>query len=287
MKKTKENEIENEIVPVEEDLGKAETEKSGITLSQIGHMIWKHWVAAVVCLLVGLAGGVGYSKFLKTPKYQATVQLMVVDSSTGSTADNINLALKKTQIAYGYMTTDEVVTEIGKKLAEKSYDVYLKDSNGKATENVDISKVKGYYTVSIPTVTTNSTSVFLSVTSTCKTEAMAIDVANLAVESTISLANATTSTVYGLLQSSLVSMGSANSAKDTSTSTLVFAAVGALAGLVIGAAYGIVRELLNSKVSSKVDLETITGYKVIGMIPKYENAPEKKEGSKEGGKDNA
>lgn len=287
MKKTKENEIENEIVPIEEDLGKAETEKGGITLSQIGHMIWKHWVAAVVCLLVGLAGGVGYSKFLKTPKYQATVQLMVVDSSTGSTADNINLALKKTQIAYGYMTTDEVVTEIGKKLAEKSYDVYLKDSNGKATENVDISKVKGYYTVSIPTVTTNSTSVFLSVTSTCKTEAMAIDVANLAVESTISLANATTSTVYGLLQNSLVSMGSANSAKDTSTSTLVFAAVGALAGLVIGAAYGIVRELLNSKVSSKVDLETITGYKVIGMIPKYENAPEKKEGSKEGGKDNA
>ncbi len=287
MKKTNEDVIENETVPVEEDLGKAETEKSGITLSQIGHMIWKHWVAAVVCLLVGLAGGVGYSKFIKTPKYQATVQLMVVDSSTGSTADNINLALKKTQIAYGYMTTDEVVTEIGKKLGEKNYDVYLKDSSGKTTENVDISKVKGYYTVSIPTVTTNSTSVFLSVTSTCKSEAMAIDVANLAVESTISLANATTSTVYGLLQNSLVSMGNANSAKDTSTSTLVFAAVGALAGLVVGAAYGIIRELLNSKVSSKVDLETITGYKVIGMIPKYENVPEKKEEPKEGGKDNA
>ncbi len=287
MKKTNEDVIENETAPVEEDLGKAETEKSGITLSQIGHMIWKHWVAAVVCLLVGLAGGVGYSKFIKTPKYQATVQLMVVDSSTGSTADNINLALKKTQIAYGYMTTDEVVTEIGKKLGEKNYDVYLKDSSGKTTENVDISKVKGYYTVSIPTVTTNSTSVFLSVTSTCKNESMAIDVANLAVESTISLANATTSTVYGLLQNSLVSMGNANSAKDTSTSTLVFAAVGALAGLVVGAAYGIIRELLNSKVSSKVDLETITGYKVIGMIPKYENAPEKKEEPKEGGKDNA
>ncbi len=286
MKKSNENEIENEIVPVEEDLGRAETEKSGITLSQIGHMIWKHWVAAVVCLLVGLAGGVGYSKFIKTPKYQSTVQLAVVDSSSSSTSDNINLALKKTQIAYGYMTTDEVVTEVGKKLAEAKYDVYLKDSSGKATTEIDIRTIKTYYAVTIPTVTTNNTSVFISVTSTCKSEQMAIDVANSVIDATIGLSNSSTSKFYGLLQDSLVSMGSANSAKDTSTSTLVFAAVGALAGLVVGAAYGIIRELLNSKVSSKVDLETITGYKIIGMIPKYENAPEKKEGSK-GGKDNA
>ncbi len=286
MKKTKENEIENETVPVEEDLGKAETEKSGITLSQIGHMIWKHWVAAVVCLLVGLAGGVGYSKFLKTPKYQAIVQLAVVETSSESTSDNISLALRKTQIAYGYMTSDEVATKLGEKLDAKDYDVYLKDASGKKTSNVDVTKVKGYYTVAIPTVTTNNTSIFLTVTSTCKTEQMAIDVANFAVEATIECAN-TSENFNGLLKNSIVSMGSANSAKDTSTSTLVFAAVGALAGLVIGAAYGIVRELLNSKVSSKVDLETITGYKVIGMIPKYENAPEKKEGSKEGGKDNA
>ena len=286
MKKSNENEIENEVLPVEEDLGKAETEKSGITLSQIGHMIWKHWVAAVVCLLVGLAGGVGYSKFLKTPKYQASVQVGVVDSTSSSTTENISLAIRKTQIAYGYMSSDEVVKKLGEKLGAKEYDVYLKDSDGKKTDNVDISKVKGYYTVAISTITTNSTSVFLTVTSTCKTEAMAIDVANYAVEATIELANSSSSTFYGLLQNSLVSLGNASSAKDTSTSTLVFAAVGALAGLVIGAAYGIIRELLNSKVSSKVDLETITGYKVIGMIPKYENAPEKKEESK-GGKDNA
>ena len=285
MKKTNEDEIENEIAPVEEDLGKAETEKSGITLSQIGHMIWKHWVAAVVCLLVGLAGGVGYSKFLKTPKYQATVQLAVVENSSDSTTDNITLALRKTQIAYGYMTSDEIVTKLGEKLGAKDYDVYLKDKDGKKKDEIDVSKVKGYYTVAIPTVTTNNTSIFLTVTSTCKTEQMAIDVANFTVEATIECANASEN-IKGLLKNSIVSMGNANSAKDASTSTLVFAAVGALAGLVIGAAYGIVRELLNSKVSSKVDLETITGYKVIGMIPKYENAPEKKEESK-GGKDNA
>ena len=284
MKKTNENEVETEVVPVEEDLGRAETEKSGITLSQIGHMIWKHWVAAVVCLLVGLAGGVAYSKFIKTPKYQATVQLMVTDSSSSNTAENINNAIAKTRVAYVYMTSDEVVTEVGKKLAEAKYDVYLKDSDGKATTNIDISAVKEYYTVTIPTITTNSTSVFVSVTSTCKTEQMAIDVANYVSSVTVELTNSSSHKIYYSLNGSLNSMGEAKGAKDTSTSTFVFAAVGALAGVVVGAAYAIIRELVNSKVSSKVDLEALTGYKVIGMIPKYENAPEQKEESKEGGK---
>lgn len=286
MKRNSENETESGGVRAEEDLGRAETEKSGISIFQILHMIWKHWVAAVVCLLLGLALGVGYSKFLKAPKYQSSAQIGVVDSSTGSTSDNISLALKKTQIAYGYMTSDEVVTALGKKLGEKGYDVYVKDSSGAKTENIDISRVKGYYTVAIPTVTSNSTSVFLTVTSTCKSAAMAIDVANYAVSATIELANSPDSTFYGLLKDSLISLGSTSSAKDTSTSTLTFAGVGALVGLVIGAGYAIVRELLNSKVSSKVDLEALTGCKVIGMIPKYENAKESKAPSKAGGKDN-
>ena len=33
-------------------------EESGITLGDIWRMIKKHWVALVICLFVGLAGGV-------------------------------------------------------------------------------------------------------------------------------------------------------------------------------------------------------------------------------------
>ncbi len=272
MKKKEEIEMDPELESYQdEQLGKASTEKQGITLGQIGHMIWKHWVASVICLLVGLAAGVAYSKFIKTPKYQATVQVMVVSNDKSTTTDNINDAIAKARIVYGYMQFDEVAESVGKKLIEKGYgELYVKDANGKETAEIDLAKVKSYYTVAIPTVTTNSTSIFVSVTSTCKTEALAVDTANYVVTSTIELANDSSNTgAYSMLHNSIERMGTANSAKDTSTSTVVFALVGSLAGLVIGAGYGIVRELLNTKVSSKTDLEALTGYKVIGMIPKY------------------
>ena len=270
-----------------------EEEKEGISLGQVWHMIVKHWVALVIMVLVGLACGFGYSKFIKTPKYQAEVQIMTVSGDTtesSTSSSNISLAIQKTSIAYSYSTTDEVVKSVGKKMAEKDYDIYLKDTDGKKTEEYDFTAIKKLYSVSIPTNNGSSSNV-LKVTSTCKTEAMAIDVANFVSSSIITLSNDSSSIVYSMLNNSLHSMGTANSAKDTSTSTFIIALVGMLAGAVIGAAYGIIRELCNTKVGSKADLETLTGFKVIGMIPKYDNnvvveMTEKKEEDK-GGKENA
>ncbi len=294
------NDYQNQMVSLQKPNGYdnyevVEEEKEGVTLGQIWHMIYKHWVALIVMVLVGLGGGVAYSKIIKTPKYQATVQLMTVNSDTSesnTTSSNISLAIQKTSIAYGYATTDEVLTSVGNKLAEKKYeDIYLKDENGKVTTNLDLTAIKKLYSVSIPTVVSNSTSIFLSITSTCKTEALAIDVANFVSSSIVELVNKPTSPVYGMLKNSLTSMGTAYSAKDTSTSTIILALIGMLAGAVVGAAYGIIRELTNTKVASKADLEDITGFKVIGMIPKYDNNVEvemieKKENEK-GGMENA
>lgn len=250
---------------------KIEEEQDGITLSRIWHMIAKHWIVLVCCTAVGFLGGVGYSKFIKTPKYQATTQIMAVnDAPSGNAQDDINLALKKAAIAYGYMSSEEVLKTVGIKMEEKGYDAYVKDSNGKKTENVDVNAVKGYYTVTIPTVTNNATSIFVNVTSTCKNKQMAIDVANFVVSSTIELVTTEGTNGYTILKNSIASMGEATNAKDNSTSTWVIALIGALIGVVVGAGYGIVRELTNTKVTSKQDLETLTGYKVIGMIPDYQ-----------------
>ncbi len=256
-----------------------DNEKEGINLSRLWHMVYKHWVAAVVLMLVGLAAGVGYAKLIKAPKYQASVQLMVVNTTSSSTEENINEALKKTQIAYVYMTTADVATSAGQKLADKGYDVYAKDSEGKKTEDIDVSAVQKLYAVSIPTVTSNNTSVFLNITSTCKSSDMAVDVANFVADATITLANDSSNEISSYLNNSLSKIKPALYANDTSTSTAVIAIVGTLIGLVLGVAYGIVRELLDNKVSSKNDLEVLSGYKVIGMIPEYRHQakPEKKE----------
>ncbi len=262
----------------------AREEQEGITLSRIWHMIAKHWIVLVACTAVGFVGGIGYSKLIKTPKYQATTQIMTIcNDPTLDTEKAISLSLKQAAIAYGYMSMDEVVNAVGTKMEANGYDAYTKDSSGKKTGNVDTVTVKSYYTVTIPTVTNNATSVFVNVTSTCKTKQMAIDVANYVVDATIELVNTEGTNGYMNLKNSIASMGKATNAKDTSTSTWVISLIGALIGVVLGAGYGIVRELTNTKVSSKQDLETLTGYKVIGMIPDYqlvEDAANKQGGKK-------
>lgn len=203
------------------------------------------------------------------------------DSLSGQEA--INLALKKAAIAYGYMTIEEVLKSVGVKMEANGYNAYVKDASGNKTENVDIAAVKSYYTVAIPTVTNNATNIFVNVTSTCKNKQMAIDVANYVVDATIELVNTKGTNGYTILKESIATMGEATDAKDTSTSTWVISLIGALIGVVVGAGYGIVRELTNTKVTSKQDLENLTGYKVIGMIPDYqlvEEAAGKKGGKK-------
>lgn len=262
---------ENQMISLSRPNENVEEEENGISLSDIWHMIVKHWVGLVIFLLVGFAGGFGYAKFIKKPKYQASVQLMVVNSTSGENTTNINLSLQKTNIAYGYLVTDEVVNSVCEKMAEKKYDVYTKDSNGKDTTTFDTVEVKKLYSVSIPTFSSNSTSIFLSITSTCKEEQMAIDVCNFVVDSALELVNVPSSKGYSILNNSLVTMGKANYAKDTSTSTAVVSLIGALIGVVVGVGYCIIRELADTHVSSKADLEKLTGYKVIGMIPLYNN----------------
>lgn len=252
-------------------------ENQGIKLSQIWHMIIKHWVALVICLLVGFAGGFAYSKLIKTPKFQATTQLMIVNTDTATTTSsnqNISEALQKTQIAYGYLTSDEVVHAVYDELKAKNtdnrykMDFVIKD-NTTGEEKADYESVKKLYSVTIPTVVSNSTSIFINITSTAKNETLAVDVANFVPKIAIDLVNNDKSLGYTYLKNSLASLGSVDSAKDTSTSTIMLALIGTLIGLVVGAAYGIIRELANTHVSSKAELEQLTGFKVIGMIPMY------------------
>ncbi len=261
----------------------AEQEKS-ITLGQIWHMIKKHWVAAGVCTLLGFGAAFAYAKFIKSPSYQASVQLMVVADDGSSSSDNISISTRKAAIAYGYLTSDDVVEEATKKLAEnEKYTKKLTTTeNGETKYNTLL--FKKYYSVAIPTIgSTTTTSIFLTVTSTCNSEDMAIDVANCVANTAVELSNSEGYPIHNLIGNSLNVIQEAKQAKDTSTSTAVISLIGILAGLVVGVAYGIIRELTDTRVSSKSELETLSGYKVIGMIPKYEDLKNSEKGESDNG----
>ncbi len=257
-------------------------EEKSITLGQIWHMIKKHWVAAGVCALLGFGAAFAYAKFIKSPSYQASVQMMVVADEGSTSTDNISISTRKAAIAYGYLTSDDVVEKSTEKLAanEKYTKALTTTENGETKYNT--LQFKKYYTVTISTVgSTSTTSIFLTITSTCKSEEMAIDVANCVANTSIELTNSDQYAIHNLLGDSLNIIQEAKQAKDTSTSTVVISLIGVLAGLVVGIAYAIIRELTDTRVTSKSELESVTGYKVIGMVPKYEAIKETKKGENE------
>lgn len=257
-----------------------EEENSGITFSQIMHMLKKHWVALIVLSLIGFAFGAVYGRFIKKPKYQSSTQLMIVNSESGEglTPDQqISIAQRKAGILYVYMTSDEVKTDVAKKLMsiDASYDLYNKDEkknpikDNKGNYTYDLVALSTLYAVNLQQVSSDNTSVFVTVTSTAKTSQFAIDIANTVANTTITLCNQKGTNGYQYLNNAVTTLGTATAAKDKSTSNVVVAAVGLLIGVICGAGYGIIAEMTNTHVSSKAELEQITGYKVIGMIPKY------------------
>ena len=275
----------NELSRANLDNRVAVEEEKGITLSQIWHMIIKHWVAIVILALIGLAVGVVYARAVKKPKFKAESQVMVLTSdSTLTQAQKISLSESLVRICYGYMSGPEV-SEAALEYLVNNNKKFVNE-NGKAIyDSVDFSKM---YTVSMQFSTTNVPTIFIKVSATTSNKEMSIAIANAVVTVTAELCN-TDGQVSSYLKDCVVPTET-DIAKDSSTSNLIIAAVGVLGGVVLGVAYAIVRELLNNRVGSKMELEQITGFKVIGMIPKYSNAPlspEKQNQTTEGEKQDA
>lgn len=246
-----------------------ESSESSISFSQIWHMIKKHWIAVAVCTLLGLAGGVLYGRVIKDPEYEATAQIMVItptqeDASTNITG-SLNVAKEQAAVIYGYMTTTEVREAVCKSLAAKYPDYDITDDSKKDQAMEDLAE---QYTVTLPTIgSTSTTSIFVNVTSNTPEKQLSIDLANTVVNVTYDLANGSGS-VSGYLKGSII-VTQATTATDESVSNVIIAIVGTAIGLIVGCAFAIIKDLANIKVTSKYELEQLTGIKVIGMIPKY------------------
>ena len=234
-------------------------EESGITLNDIWRMIKKHWVAIVICLFVGLACGAVYAKTIKKPKYTSTGTLMIVKENTELSEDR-NMA----GVVYGFISTGTVKENVANKMISIGYESVYKNKDGV----IDTSALT--YTPSLPTYgSSTNTSIFITISATTSKAQMSKDLVNTVMEVTKELCESDNSKMN--IAKGYVNISSyASDSKDTSTSTLIISLIGTLIGLVVGAAYAIIRELTNVHVASKMELETLTGYKVIGMIPKYD-----------------
>ncbi len=250
-------------------------EEKGITLSQLFHMVLKHWVAIVILVLFGLSVGVIYGRVVKQPKYQAQTQLMVLaQDTTGTQSQKLELTDRLVRITYGYLTSTEVRQQTLDYLVENN----PKFVNVKGQPRYDSVSIGSLYTPQLQYSTSNTPTPFIKVVATSSDKDMAIAVANAVVTITTDLCD-NEGQLSNLLKNCLTPE-TTEIAKDSSMSNTIIALVGVLGGLVVGALYGVIRELLNTKVGSKNEIEQMTGYKVIGMIPMYSNvetSPEKQE----------
>lgn len=72
---------------------------------------------------------------------------------------------------------------------------------------------------------------------------------------------------YSNLLSSLTTAHTASEPVDTSMSKATIILIGFVCGLVVGCLYGIIFEFSSKKVNTSEELESLTGVKVLGMIP--------------------
>lgn len=264
MEEKKEEEISSTIVnnnyygtEIEEE----ESSGSSISFSSIWHMIKKHWVGIAVCTIVGLGAAAAYGFLIKKANYQTSAQLIVTDNNTeDDMLSNLNIQKQKAAMCYGYMNTAEVREAVCNYLAPtyKEYDISDASKKDKAME-----KLSKQYSIDLD----GSSSMFITVSTETPKKQQSIDLANAFVNVTYSLANGS-GTLSSYLKGSLTVSETAT-ATDKSTNNFAIAGTGAVIGLAVGIAYAIIRELANTKVTSKYDLEQITGAKVIGMIPDY------------------
>lgn len=236
-----------------------EDEESSVSLSSIWHMIIKHWVSVVICIFIGLAAGVIFGTTIKSPKYVAKSQITVLKAETSET-DNSYLSLMqgKAQATVPLMSSIEVRTAVCNKLAASYPEYDLTNANKK---DGIIEGLLDQYEVS-------QDSIIITVTATTKKKEQSIALANAIVEVTEEFSQDSTNKMSTLLKDCIY-VTNTDTATDTSTSNVTIAIIGVIGGLVVGIIYAIVRELTNVRVTSKHEVEQLTGVKVIGMIPKY------------------
>ncbi len=284
---------------------KTDEEERGITLGQIWHMIIKHWIAVVICMLIGLAVGVVYARAIKKPVYKATRTILVAAHDDEESTDSgvVSTSKQLAQVAVNYIKYTEVEQAACKILVEddkdnqkgyaKKFITVLQDG----TTEYNTVALDGYFKATLQTYASGTSySNFIDVTCTTSSAQLSTDIVNATVQALQDVCNSSEGSLNGLLNQTIFPGNEARveNAVDTSTSNLIIGAVGVIGGAVVGVAYAIIRELADTKIGSKAELEYLTGYKVIGMVPKYEAYAEehtKKDEDKkeegEGGKKNA
>lgn len=242
-----------------------EEEEKGISLADLWHMIVKHWKGIVVAFAVCVIAGLVYGFAIKQPEWSSSGTVVVLadagtstdeeETSTGIDSTNLSLSISLVPNVRDFMNSYTVRKEVANQINSKHSTEYKPD---------DISNLVA---ASAKTYTSLEKTVYIDVTATTSDAELSQDLVNTMIDVAIEMANSETTGYSKIYADSIYLDSEASEAEDTSMSKKLILAIAAVAGIVIGALYGIIFELCSNKAGSAKDLEDLTGVKVIGTIP--------------------
>ncbi|MCI2069342.1 MAG: Wzz/FepE/Etk N-terminal domain-containing protein [Bacilli bacterium] len=252
-------------------------EDNGRTFADYWHMIIKHWIGVLLIIFVFVIGGFVYAKAIKKPKWQAEGQALVYisDDTTGTNS------LTQAQIISNSKTL--LISTVSFMNSTPVYQAVLQDVvDSKETYTTgytlsDLDKIKKLVSSSPENYTSVEQSLVIDVFANTPTKEFSVFLVNSVLTHATDIAqnDPTLSKVFKDVIK-VFSTPNVTDCVDSSTKTLTILLASGLIGLVLAIAYAIIRELNNVYVTSKKELELLTGYKVIGLIPDYSKSKEGK-----------
>ena len=234
--------------------------EEGKSFNEYWQMIRKHWKAVIAVTMVALVVGVGYAKGFKKPEYQSTGTCMVLYDNSETedtiTANDVNYSLTLLATVNTFMEDEPVIEAMTSDLIQQGYDV---------TTN----SVRGMISVEPANYSSSIKSLYLEIVGTSSDMNLSRAVVNSCLNQSVNMTENIEK--YDFMKNTIVVTSTANTASDVSTSTALISAVSVVMGLIIGIIYAIIKELTNVFCISKKEIESITGVKVLGMIPDYED----------------
>lgn len=206
-------------------------------------VVRRRWISIAAVTLIGLGLAAGYT-LTQTPQFQAKSQLFV-SVKAGASATDVsqgNAFAEKRVTSYVSLATSPRVLQAAAQ--------QLRLGDGKA--------LAGKVTATSPTQT-----VLINVTATDSSPELAADVANAVATELISAVNEVEDVNIVHLSVFEQAMPSTTPSSPKVATNL---ALGALLGLLIGATYALLRELLDTKVRSLDDVERTLGAGVLGTF---------------------
>ena len=237
-------------------------EENGVTFGDVMRMILKHWKEMIIFFLAALICGGIYSFGIQKPVWTSTGSVIILaDNNTDSTdsgsldSNNLNLSLNLIPSIVDFMNTGEVLTST------------LEEVNESTKNNFTYDEMDKMVTVASRTYTSTQKSLFIDINVSTDNKDLSKTIVNSVINNSIEISNDTSKSYHLAFGKRIVISTTANTPVNTAMSKVKILLIAALIGLVVGVLYGIIFELCDTRVKTVKEIESLTGVKVIGLIP--------------------